>query len=1047
MLQPCNTLAQCGDVELNPGPAPIAPLLPQELLHKLEFMDLDSIAPFENGLCNKHIYQLNQLKLTSKRKLKDKDCVAWLKVLLADFPRDETDWAKNISRQWKTLYSERRRLQSNKFKNEAGMQEFVDWEERCYSLPSFFGPRVPRVDHKKENNKLKKEIESLRLENEQLQNETETLSKRQSPHKQFLQNRREKRKSTDIKTHLQTIRKKDKQWDKLHDKLDKSTKEKRKLSDELSKLQVKHARLETEKKDEHDDYVFDLEDKNVKLAEQVNKLKEEVLQLKEVNATLIEAVIMWRTKVAEIHDEELVLYEDGAYTSDTRQCVWELLGLHVAQEKIPATIEAVLKLAKANCCRIPKASTVRNIADEMLAVSQSQLTDVLPSTSLCLQSDETPKYGECYETFIVDTDDHNSYLLGMRHMVDKSAQSTLDTFKDILEDISTTCQSIKQSDNVGYKILANIHSTMSDRAKTEHKFHNILNSYRSELVPKFKQNWMNLSTTVQEKILELHQFFCGLHLMIGVADTINASFKDIQQLHDTMNVMPDEDEINLPGKSEGDSAIVQCIRVVCKALAKGADPKSGRHRNWKTYCSRINHPEYVSMLQSFKGNRFNIIFLLGGNLYFLREHILTCLNEIPEPKNKLIRTAITLMENDFNVAGCKVLGILRKLVMMPLWRILEKKGHILEMNMFYHQLHVFLKSCEDTDFMLQFMNGHQKPFAEEFVEVDDILEQLVQNNSQESLSAVIMQPCLAAFQLYIKKTVQEHLPGGKFWEATDDVRHYTASAPKHNKNPERVFGQLDFLVHHRPNASALSNEAILMFTYNKTSNYLKSLPKTELDKLCKSVRHQTKEIKRLFKEREQTIMNTHISRSKDDAVKDAQRKQKKFERRSELTESVIDSGLWQSEEKVNEMMAMCTSESERQRAIQKQLRFRNEILEQYYNGPIPKIFNLTYTQNKVTHKRSSEELKQCLLELIHSAANVETSKSLSKNPKERISAPLLTGKRIAHRFQDGMIYNGFVVSQVPGFPAWFNCKYENDDCIYTYRLVDDLNRGDLEILP
>ena len=81
------------------------------------------------------------------------------------------------------------------------------------------------------------------------------------------------------------------------------------------------------------------------------------------------------------------------------------------------------------------------------------------------------------------------------------------------------------------------------------------------------------------------------------------------------------------------------------------------------------------------------------------------------------------MENAFNIVGCKVLGLLRKLVMMPLWQILEKKGHILEMNMFYHQLHVFLKSCEDTDFMLQFMNGHQKPFIDEFVEIDCILEQ------------------------------------------------------------------------------------------------------------------------------------------------------------------------------------------------------------------------------------------------------------------------------------------------------------------------------------
>ena len=323
--------------------------------------------------------------------------------------------------------------------------------------------------------------------------------------------------------------------------------------------------------------------------------------------------------------------------------------------------------------------------------------------------------------------------------------------------------------------------------------------------------------------------------MIGIADTINATFKDIHELHNPVNITPDEDEISLPGKTDGDSAIVQCIRVVCKDLAKGADPKSGRHRNWKTYCSRINHPEYISMLQSFKGNRFNVIFLFGGNIYFLKDHILSCLNEIPEPKNKLIRMAIGLMENPFNIAGCKVLGLLRKLVMVPLWRILEKKGHILEMNLFYHQLNTFLKSCDDVDFMLQFMSGKQKPFADEYLEMDSILEQLVEDNSQDSLSAVIMQPCLAAFQLYIKRTVPEHLPSGKYWEASDDVRQYTKSTTKHNKNPERIFGQLDFLVHHRPNVSTLSNEAILMFTYNKTANYLKSLPKKDLDNLCKSV--------------------------------------------------------------------------------------------------------------------------------------------------------------------------------------------------------------------
>jgi hypothetical protein len=37
--------------------------------------------------------------------------------------------------------------------------------------------------------------------------------------------------------------------------------------------------------------------------------------------------------------------------------------------------------------------------------------------------------------------------------------------------------------------------------------------------------------------------------------------------------------------------------------------------------------------------------------------------------------------------------------------------------------------------------------------------------------------------------------------------------------------------------------------------------------------------------------------------------------------------------------------------------------------------------------------------------------------------------------------------QVPGFPEWFNIQYDSEkDIIYTYRLADDLTKGDLRIV-
>ena len=163
---------------------------------------------------------------------------------------------------------------------------------------------------------------------------------------------------------------------------------------------------------------------------------------------------MWRTKLAEEQNQELLLLVNGSFTNNLRKCVYELLGCHVAQDKVPKVIESVLTLAKAKIDKLPSNTTIRNINKEMVAVSQLHLENLTKAGNLSLQSDETPKFGESYEAFIADDDSGNSFLLGMRHMADKSAQSCLDTLKEIISDINGTCERMG-SDHVGFKILTN----------------------------------------------------------------------------------------------------------------------------------------------------------------------------------------------------------------------------------------------------------------------------------------------------------------------------------------------------------------------------------------------------------------------------------------------------------------------------------------------------------------------------------------------------------------------------------------------------------------
>lgn len=62
----------------------------------------------------------------------------------------------------------------------------------------------------------------------------------------------------------------------------------------------------------------------------------------------------------------------------------------------------------------------------------------------------------------------------------------------------------------------------------------------------------------------------------------------------------------------------------------------------------------------------------------------------------------------------------------------------------------------------------------------------------------------------------------------------------------------------------------------------------------------------------------------------------------------------------------------------------------------------------------------------------------------------LVGKRVLHYFNvDGKLqgFHGYVISQVPGFPEWYNIVYDEEgDIVSTYQLMDDYNSGDLELV-
>ena len=75
------------------------------------------------------------------------------------------------------------------------------------------------------------------------------------------------------------------------------------------------------------------------------------------------------------------------------------------------------------------------------------------------------------------------------------------------------------------------------------------------------------------------------------------------------------------------------------------------------------------------------------------------------------------------------------------------------------------------------------------------------------------------FQLLFKSfTPSDHLQGGDNDSVTDTVLiEETKSVPLTNVAPERDFAVLDRLIFHKPNATTIALESIILYSHNKTS--------------------------------------------------------------------------------------------------------------------------------------------------------------------------------------------------------------------------------------
>lgn len=145
---------------------------------------------------------------------------------------------------------------------------------------------------------------------------------------------------------------------------------------------------------------------------------------------------------------------------------------------------------------------------------------------------------------------------------------------------------------------------------------------------------------------------------------------------------------------------------------------------------------------------------------------------------------------------------------------------------------------------------------------DEVYDKLfkVQNDTTDQLTLEALQIVMASFLLLINRQVGDTFPYTDSVSLTsDNIRMETKLMPKTNTISERDFDQLDLIKRTKPNMSVFSIEASIMFSNNKSCQFLSSMDTHKKNELFDDARRQGPQILATYKERKKILKEKQLA--------------------------------------------------------------------------------------------------------------------------------------------------------------------------------------------
>ncbi|CAC5359984.1 unnamed protein product [Mytilus coruscus] len=348
-----------------------------------------------------------------------------------------------------------------------------------------------------------------------------------------------------------------------------------------------------------------------------------------------------------------------------------------------------------------------------------------------------------------------------------------------------------------------------------------------------------------------------------------------------------------------------------------------------------------------------------------QENIKHFLHSFQGCTNRLLSSVYQDICNPLLVAGSRALGIISKIITGPLWRNIECKTHILDINDTLTALCSFLAEAKDD--CSEVVTGKHLPFPEESckIENDIVMGELFKPDETDVMTIQVLQALFSCMLNLLDRQAADHLPGGKYFSKPTDISAESKSVLKHNKLPEFFFWSVGFFV--------------------ETDEWLQSLDDVTRIQLINDSRKEGKNIRLKFKERLKTIEEKRVETLKLKEKEISEKKKRVLKKKETFTNDILFFGLWQSREDIKLKLEEIPSNAEKKKALKSQLNFRKNV---FFTKSDKSYFLFSSKKIQKTIPELTEQLCK-LVDESKSVATIESSSSssfhfLSENNKAQI---------------------------------------------------------------